>query len=57
MLDVHESMEIGIGLGRSESICAGQVSMIELRKQFNTEGPGCFPKLHIRYIRMCLHEI
>ena len=33
------------------------VSMIELRKQFNTGGPRNFSKLHVRYIRMCLSEI
>ena len=49
-------MPICMELGSSVHLEA-LVSMIELRKQFNTGGPRNFPKLHVRYIRMCLSEI
>ena len=49
-------MPVYMELGSSVNLEA-LVNMIELRKQFNTGGPKIFPKLHIRYIRMCLREI
>ena len=49
-------MPIFMELGSSVHLEA-LVSLIELRKQFNIGGPRRFPKLHVRYIRMCLREI